>query len=59
MERNENERKGRRAKKRKGIELQKVKPPTPSRVIDALIGDEEQNRKQKKEGAGPQPSYPG
>ena len=62
--REKKERKVRRAKKRKGIEARRVKRPTPSRVIDALIGDEEQNRKQKrtkgkKQGAGPQPSYPG
>ena len=31
--------------KRKGIETQRVKHPTPSRAIDALIGDEEQNGK--------------
>ena len=36
----------RRVKKGKGVEAQ-VKHPTPSWVIDALIGDEEQNRKQK------------
>ena len=44
---------------------QKAKPPTPTQAIDALIGDEEQNGKQKKvkkrkkQGTGPQPSYPG
>ena len=53
----------RRAKKRKGIETQRVKHPTPSRAFDALLGDEEQNGKQKrtkrkKPGAGPQPSHP-
>ena len=42
------ERKGRGAKKRKGNEAQMVKHPTPSRAIDALIGDEEQNRKKKR-----------
>ena len=31
-----------------------VKPPTPSWAIDEFIKDE----KQKKETAGPQPSYP-
>ena len=41
-----------------------MKYPTPSQAIDALIGEEEQNGKQKrakrkKQGAGPQPSYPG
>ena len=30
----------RRAKKRKGIEVQRVKHPTPSWAIDALIGVE-------------------
>ena len=50
--------KKKRMKKRKGIEAQRVKPPTPSRETDALIGDEEQNRKQKrterkKQGSGP------
>ena len=38
----------RRAKKRKGIKAQRTKPPTPTRAIDALIGDEEKNEKQKK-----------
>ena len=36
----------RRAKK--GSEGQSAKPLTPSPAIDALIGDEEQNGKQKK-----------
>ena len=37
-------------KKRKGIEAQRVKsPPTQSWAIDALIGDEEQSGKQRKE----------
>ena len=31
----------RRAKKRKEIEAQRAKPPTPTQAIDALIGDEE------------------
>ena len=48
-ERDKKERQGRRAKKRKGIVAQKVKPSTPIREIDALIGHEEQNEKQKKE----------
>ena len=39
----------RRAKKRKGIETQRVKAPTPTRENDALIGDEKQSGKQKKE----------
>ena len=46
------------------IEAQRVKLPTPSQATDALIGDEEQNGKQKrtkrkKQGTGSQPSYPG
>ena len=54
-----------RRKGKKEIEEQKVKPPIPIRAIDALIEDEEQNAKQKKrtkrkkQGTGPQPSYPG
>ena len=46
----------RRAKKKKGIEVQRVKPPSPTRTIDALIGNEP-NRKQKKKketGSDPQ-----
>ena len=42
------ERQRRRTKKRKGIEAQRTKPPTPSRVANAFIGHEEQNGKQKK-----------
>ena len=38
-----------RKKKRKVIETLRVKHPTPSRVIDALIGEEEQNGKWKKQ----------
>ena len=41
--------KKRRVKKRKEIEVQRVKPPTSSRAIKALIEDEEQNGKEKKE----------
>ena len=37
-----------RAKKKKGIEGQRTKPLTPTLAIDALIGEEEQNGKQKK-----------
>ena len=42
----------------KWIEAQMVKHPTPSQATDALIGDEEQNGKQKKtkrkkQGVGP------
>ena len=48
-ERDKKKRQERRAKKRKGIEAQRVKPSTPSQAIDALIGDEEQNGEQKKE----------
>ena len=40
---------GRRAKKREEIEAQRVKPPAPSQATDELIGEEEQNGKQKKE----------
>ena len=54
---NAKERQGRRAKKRKGIEAQRAKPPTPTRAIDVLIRDDEQ--KKKKQGAAPQSSYPG
>ena len=36
-------------RKKKGIEAQRVKHPTPSRAIVALVGDEERNGKQKKE----------
>ena len=34
-------------KKRKGVEAQRVKHPTQSRATGALIGDQEQNVKQK------------
>ena len=37
-----------RVKKRKGIKALRVKHPTPSREIDALIGEEEQNGKEKR-----------
>ena len=47
-EREKKERQVRRMKERKGIEAPRVKYPTPSRATDALIGDEEQNGKQKK-----------
>ena len=61
-EREEEERQVRRSKKRKGIEAERPKLPTPSWEIDALIGQEEQNgkgkRKKKKQGAVPQLSYP-
>ena len=45
---NVKERKVRRVKKRKGVEAQRVKPPTPPWAIDALAGDEEQKGKQKR-----------
>ena len=61
---NGKERKEKRGKKRKGIEAQRVKHPTPPRATDALIGEEEQNGnqsrlKRKQQGAGPQLNYPG
>ena len=34
--------------KKKRIKAQRVKPPTLPQAIDAFIGDEEQNEKQKK-----------
>ena len=54
----------RRVKKRKEIEALEEKHSTPSRPVDAFIGEEEQNGKQKriirkKQGADPEPSYPG
>ena len=60
--RDKKEREGRRAKKKKGIKAQRVKPPTLTWGIDALIRDEKQNiklKKKNKKGASPQPSYPG
>ena len=47
-EREKKEREGRRAKKTKGSEGQRVKPPNPTRAIYELIGVEEPNGKQKK-----------
>ena len=41
-------RKETRRKEKGGIQAQRVKHPTPSQAINALIGDEEQNRKQKR-----------
>ena len=38
-----------RRAKEKGIDVQRVKPLTPTRAIDALIGEEEQTGKIKKE----------
>ena len=40
-ERENNEKRVRRVKKRKGIEAQRAKHPTPSPAIDALVGKEE------------------
>ena len=61
---NAKERKARRGKIRKGIEAHRVKHPTPSQATDALTRKEEQSgtqkgTKRKKQGACPQPSYPG
>ena len=42
-------RRGRRLEKN-GTEAQRAKPLTPSRAVDALIGDEEQEGKNKKKG---------
>ena len=47
-ERDETKGKGRRAKKRKGSQVQRAKPPTLIRVNDTLTGDEEQNGKRNK-----------
>ena len=41
-------RKEKRVEKRKGIEAQRVRHPTPCQATDALTGDEEQNGKQKR-----------
>ena len=49
MKINKKERQVGRTKKKKGIKAQRAKPPTQTRAFDALIGDEEQNGKQKKE----------
>ena len=61
-EREKKERKVRIVKKMKGIDAERVKYSTAFQATDALIGDEEQNGKQKrtkrkKQGAGPQPIY--
>ena len=48
-EREKNEKEGRRAKKKKGVKAQKVKPPALTRAIDALIGEELENENEKKE----------
>ena len=62
--REKKERQVRRVTKRKGMEAQRVKDPTPSRAVDELIEEEEQKGKQKitkrkSQGAGPKPRYPG
>ena len=53
-EKEKKERQVRRVKKRKGIKVQRVKPPTQSQATQILIGNEEQNGKQenKKKEAG-------
>ena len=43
----------RRAKKRKGIEAQRVKPSTPFQETDGHIEDEEENGRQKKQSGSP------
>ena len=47
QEKEKKERQVRRTKKRKEIEAKRMKPSTSFRATDALIGDEEQNGKQK------------
>ena len=47
--REKKERQMRRARERKGIKAQMVKPPTTPWETDMLIGDEEKNGKQKEE----------
>ena len=51
-EREKKERSVRRAKKRKGFEVYRMKAPTPSRAFDAFITNEEQNGKEIKEQTG-------
>ena len=48
-EREKKETQVRRVKKGKVINGQRAKSPTPAQALDALIGDEEQNGKEKKE----------
>ena len=48
-EREKKERQVRRTNERKGIDAQRMKHPIPSQTTDALIGDVEQNGKQKRE----------
>ena len=47
-ERDKKERIVRRVKMKKRSKVQRMKPPTPSRVTDALIGDEDQMKEEKK-----------
>ena len=46
---NAKEREVKRAKKREGIEVERVKPSAPTQVIGALKEEEEQNEYRKKE----------
>ena len=48
MERVNKERQVRIAKEKKGVEAQKVKPPTHTRSTDTLIEDEDENENRKK-----------
>ena len=48
-EREKKERQVRKAKKKNGIKGERAKPSTSTQAIDALIGEEEQNRKENKE----------
>ena len=45
---NAKEREVKRAKKREGIEVERVKPSAPTQVIGALKEEEEQNENRKK-----------
>ena len=47
MKGNERGGRGEGRKRRKEIKSPRAKPPTPTRAIDALIGDEEQVKKKK------------
>ena len=51
-ERKKKEKQARRGNKRKVFAALRVKHLIPFRANDALIGDEEQNRKQKKQKSG-------
>ena len=48
-ERDKKERQARGPQNGKGLEVERMKPPTTTRAIDALIGDEEKNGKLKEE----------